>query len=411
MEDWFHVVFIVDTFLQECNDICEMKIRMTFRVYPSEPQKRILAQTFGCVRVAYNTALRFRLDSLRDGVAINYNASSAALTALKKAPDKSWMNSVSSIPLQQSLRHLQSAYRNFFEKRAKFPTFKSKHSKQSAEYTTSGFKWDSKNKNLTIAKLGRLNIQWSRHFTSSPTTVTITKRRDGKYFVSLCLDETIEHLPKTGGEVGIDLGISRLATLSNGGYVANKRHTTSNERRLKMLKRTLSRRKVGSRRWEAQRAKVAKLYSHIADSRKDYLDKLTTDLVRRFDVLAIEDLNIRGMVKNHSLAKHISCASFGMFRRMLEYKANWYGKEIRVADRFFPSSRRCSSCGHIHLKMPLDLRQFTCEACGEHHDRDHNAARNILSFAVGQTVVAKAAKGRGEIVNPIRATARKGKSL
>lgn len=397
--------------LQRCDTPCEVKIRMTFRVYPSEPQKRILAQTFGCVRVVYNTALRLRTDSFNAGETINYNASSTALTALKKTPERAYLNNVSSVPLQQSLRHLQTAYSNFFAKRAKFPAFKSKHGRQSAEYTTSGFKWEPRNRNLTIARLGRLNVRWSRHFTSSPSTVTITKDRAGRYFVSLCLDETLKRLPKTGEEVGIDLGISRLATLSDGTRVANQRHTVANQRRLKMLQKTLSRRKKGSGRWDSQRLKVARLHAHIADSRKDCLDKLTTDLVRRFDVLAIEDLNVRGMVKNHCLAKHISCASFGTFRRMLEYKAAWYGKEVRVADRFFPSSKRCSACGHVHSKMPLAVREFSCENCGTRHDRDENAAKNILRFAGGQPVLAKVSKGRGETVNPIQASARKGRSL
>jgi len=152
--------------------------------------------------------------------------------------------------------------------------------------------------------------------------------------------------------------------------------------------------------------KVARLHAKIANCRKDTLDKLTTDLVRRFDVLAIEDLNVRGMVKNRNLSKHISCASFGQFRRMLTYKCDWYGRELRVADRFFPSSKRCSSCGHIHEKMPLDVREFNCVECGQHHDRDENAAKNILQFAGGQPV-----KGRGELVRPMRASARKGNVL
>jgi putative transposase len=370
-----------------------------------------LAKTFGCVRVAYNDALRFRTDSYKDGVPVNYNASSANLTASKKTPERAFLNEVSSVPLQQSLRHLQTAYSNFFAKRAKFPNFKSKHGKQSAEFTTSAFKWDAANRNLTISKVGRLRVKWSREFTSSPTTVTITKDCGGRYFVTLCLDEVKHALPKTGRSVGIDLGISRLATLSDGTRIANPRHTAKNARKLAKLQRVLCRRKKGSNRYRLQKLKVARLQGRIADTRKDVLDKLTTRLVREFDVLCIEDLNVRGMVKLPTLAKHISCASFGAFRAMLEYKALWYGKEVRVADRFFPSSKRCSACGHIHPAMPLGVREFDCAECGTRHDRDENAAKNILNFAkeTSQTTAGTAGShGRGQHVRPKRAPARRG---
>lgn len=362
-----------------------MKVRYTFRAYPTDRQARQLAREFGCARHVYNFALRLRTDSFKDGKPVNYNASSAALTKHRADPEFDWLRESSSVPQQQALRHLQTAFSNFFAKRTAYPAFASKHGKQSAEYTVNGFKWDATNRNLTISKVGRLHVKWSRGFTSEPTTCTITKGRDGRYFVSLCLDEPAKAaLPKTGSKVGIDLGINRIATLSNGERIANPRHTARHAARLARLQRVLARRVKGSGRWNYQRLKVARLHSKIANCRKDTLDKLTTDLVRRFDVLAIEDLNVRGMVKNHKLAKHISCASFGQFRSMLTYKCAWYGRELRVADRFFPSSKRCSDCGHIHEKMPLDVREFDCVECGKHHDRDENAAKNIL--AAGQAV-------------------------
>lgn len=376
-----------------------MKTRQTFRFYPTERQERSLARTFGCVRVVYNFALRLRSDSFKDGATINYNASSAALTKLKQTPERAFLKEVSSVPLQQSLRHLQTAYSNFFAKRAKYPRFKSKRGKQSAEYTSSAFKWDAANRNLTIAKVGRLHIQWSREFTSAPSTVTITKDCAGRYFVTLCLDEIKQALPKTGKQVGIDLGTKRLATLSTGERVANPRHTASNAAKLTKLQRVLSRRTKGSNRWRVQKLKVARLQAHIADSRKDCLDKLTTRLVREFDVLCIEDLNVRGMVKNRCLAKTVSCASFGMFRSMLEYKAEWYGKEIRVADRFFPSSKRCSGCGYINAAVVIGVEEWDCPECHAHHDRDDNASQNILNFAraSGPTTAGLAGShGRGE---------------
>ena len=379
-----------------------MKIRLVFRAYPSDRQKRQLAKEFGCARHAYNFALRLRSDSFKEGKSINYNASSRALTGLRADPNFSFLRKSSSIPQQQALRHLQTAFANFFAKRSKYPKFRSKHGPQSAEYTTNGFKWDPGNRNLSISKIGHLRVKWSRTFTSKPSTVTITKDCAGRYFVSLCLDEPRPEPPrKTGEEIGVDLGISRLATLSNGERVANPRHTAKYATKLAKHQRVLARRKKGSNRWNLQKIKVARVHAKIADSRKDCLDKLTTDLVRRFDVIAIEDLNIRGMVLNRRLAKHISCASFGKFRRMIEYKADWNEKEVRFADRFFPSSKRCSSCGHIHRDMPLSIRDFSCEVCGDRQDRDENAAKNILQFAsAGSPTTAGHAgsHGRGERV-------------
>ena len=351
------------------------------------------------------------MGSFEAGVPANYNASSAALTAQKKLPEFSYLKEVSSVPLQQSLRHLQTAYSNFFAKRAKFPKFKNREGKQAAEYTTSGFKWDATNKNLTIAKLGRLRIHWSREFKSDPSTVTLAKTPDDKYFVTLTLEEQINHLPKTGKEVGIDLGLTRLATLSDGQRVPNPRHTRKREKRLAFLQRRLAKKTKGSNRRKKAKLAVARCHAKIANCRKDTLNKLTTRLVREFDVIAIEDLNVRGMVKHPTLAKHIACASFGMFRTMLEYKCAWYGKELRVADRFFPSSKRCSGCGFTVAKLPLDVRNWTCPECGEAHCRDENAAKNILKFAAGQVVATRVVKARGESVRPIRASALKGATL
>ena len=385
-----------------------MKTRQTFRFYPTDRQARQLAREFGCARHAFNFALRLRTDSFKSGTPINYCASSAAWTKHRQDPEFAWLRESSCTPQQQALRHLQTAFTNFFAKRTKYPRFRSKHGKQSAEYTANSFKWDAGNRNLTISKVGRLHVKWSREFTSTPTTVTITKHCDGKYFVTLCLDEAKHALPKTGRQVGIDLGISRLATLSSGERIPNARHTTKHAVKLAKLQRVLSRRVKGSNRWRSQKVKVARHQAHIADSRKDTLDKLTTRLVREFDVIAIEDLNVRGMVRNRKLAKHIACASFGEFRRMLEYKAGWYGKEVRVADRFFPSSKRCSSCGHIHESMPLDVREFDCVECGAHHDRDENAAKNILQFAkaTSPTTAGQAgSNGRGEHVSRGKASA------
>lgn len=364
-----------------------MKTRYRFRFYPSESQRDNLARTFGCARFVYNWGLRLRSDAFRNGEKIGYHESSARLTALKKQEEFSWLNEVSCVPTQQALRHLQSAYDKFFKKQGKYPSFKSKHGKQSAEYTTSAFKWDVQNKNLHIAKLGRLRVRWSREFESSPSTVTITKDCAGRYFVTLCLDEQFPTIPKSGEDIGIDFGVARLATFSNGEHIPNMRYTRLNEKKLAKAQKILSRRKKGSGRWNRQRLKVARVHSHIADSRKDHLDKVTTNIVRRFDNIFVEDLNIRGMIHNHCLSKSISDASIGTAIKMLEYKVERYGKAVTKIDRWFPSSKTCSSCGFRVSKMDLSIRYWNCPECNTKHDRDENAAKNIL--AVGHTVSAR----------------------
>jgi len=361
----------------------------------------MLARVFGSCRWAYNTMLRLRTDAYARGEKINYVRSSALFTKLRHAPETKWLEEVSSVPTQQALRHLQAAFQAFFEKRARYPTFKKKCGKQAAEYTASGFKY--KNGILSVAQLGKIDVRWSKTFSSSPTTVTITKSPAGRYYVTLVLDEVVKPLPKTNASVGIDLGINRLATLSTGEQIPNPQHLKRKIKKLARLQRIHARRKKGSGRRERARIAVAKLQEAIADSRNDYLQKVTTSLVRRFDFIATEDLNVRGMVKNHHVARSISDASFGSFVQMLEYKCEWYGKMLVKIDRFFPSSKRCFDCGHIVESLPLSVREWTCPVCGVIHDRDENAARNIQ--AVGHTVIAQ-----GENRRPKRAPARKGVS-
>ncbi len=364
------------------------KVRYRFRAYPTVEQEHILARTFGACRFVYNYALRLRTDSYSDGKTINYNASSAALTALKQTDDHAWLNEISSVPTQQALRHLQGSFRNFFERRTGYPSFKRKHGKQAAEYTRSGFKFEPLNKTLTIAKIGNLKVRWSREFRSIPTTCTITKNTIGQYFVTLCLDETFKKLPKTGASVGVDLGISRLATLSDGERIPNMRHGEQWQRQLARAQRVLARRIKGSGRRERARLHVAKIHAHIADARADHMHKITTDLVRRFDTICIEDLNVRGMVRNHCLARCLSDAALGMFDSMLTYKCDRYGKTLKQVDRFFPSSKRCNVCGYVLENLPLSVREWDCPECKSHHDRDENAARNILTAGL-------AVSGRG----------------
>jgi len=330
---------------------------------------------------------------------VGYNQTSAELTKCKREEETAWLREVSCVPVQQSLRHLNNAFVKFFNKEAAYPSFKCKGHKQSAEYTVSAFKFsrpDPGDPNLVVSGLGRLDVRWSRKFVSEPSTVTITKRPSGRYFVTLCLDEEFLKLAPTGKTAGVDLGVNRLATTSDGGRVGNPRHTRKNQARLAREQRTLSRRVPGSGRWERQRLRVARVQEHIGNARKDHLDKVTTDLVRRYDRISIEDLNVRGMVRNHCLARAISDVGFGMFRRMLEYKCERYGRELRLVDRFFPSSKRCVDCGHILGSLSLGVREWDCPECGAHHDRDENAAKNIHR-AGGHPV-----KARGDRVRRFR---------
>lgn len=373
-----------------------MKVRYTFRCYPTDPQAQELSRVFGHSRFVYNWALQMRTDAWARGQRINYNQSSAALTVLKKTPEHAWLNDVSCVPLQQSLRNLQTAFSNFFTGQAKYPRFKTKRHKQSAEYTTSAFKYADGL--LSLAKIGRLTVRWSRSFTSIPSTVTISQTPAGRYFVSLVLDEPWPSFPKTGQSVGVDLGINRLMTLSNGEKIGNPRYRRHYEVRLAKAQKLLSRKTKGSGRWNRQRIRVARIHEKIVNSRVDHLQKVTTDLVRRFDTIAMEDLHVRGMVRNGKLAKHLSDAMLGRAVSMVEYKCLRYGKRLVKVDRFFPSSKRCSQCGHIVEKLPLSMRSWICPVCQHHHDRDENAARNIENFAAGQVVNA-----HGAMVRPYQA--------
>jgi putative transposase len=365
-----------------------VKTKWRFRCYPTLDQTNHLGRTFGCCRVVYNHFLRIRTDAYRIGRrAIGYAETDRLLTALKKQEDYSWLNDVSSVPLQQALRHLQTAFVSFFEKRTGYPAFKKKTGRQSATYARSAFRWDAGNRRLLLAKVGRLKVRWSRDVTVEPSTVTITKSPSGRYHVTLTLDiPEPEPLPKTGVTVGIDLGVNRLATLSTGERAPNPRHLGKNLEKLARLQRILSRRIRDSGRYRRQLRKVARLHERIADSRKDTLDKLTTRLVQEFDVLCIEDLNVLGMLRS-TLSRSLSDAALGTFRRMLEYKAKQAGKVIRVVDRFFPSSQLCSRCGHRNSGLKRNEVRWTCLGCGAEHDRDDNAAANLK--AAGHAVSAR----------------------
>jgi putative transposase len=328
-----------------------------------------------------------RSKGFKDGKRIGFHETSASLTQWKKEEGLAFLNEVSSVPLQQALRHLQTAYINFFEKRTEYPTFKKKSGKQSATYMANGFKLE--NGGLSLAKMGRMKVMWSRALPSVPTSVTITKTQSGKFFASFVVDAEQIKYAKSGESVGIDFGLRRLATLSNGEQIANPKYLAANLKRLAFLQKRMCRRVKGSNRRNDARIAVAKLHEKVANSRKDTLVKLANNLVKRFDTIYLEDLNIRGMTKNHCLARSVSDTSIGAAIRYIEQQAEEHGKEVIKIDRFFPSSKMCSACGFVNDAVVLGVEEWDCPKCKARHDRDDNAAKNIL--AVGQTVKAQGA--------------------
>jgi putative transposase len=374
----------------------DIKRAYRFRFYPMPEQEVILARTFGCARFAYNHMLRLRTDAwYQRQERIGYHETSAALTALKKTPEHAWLNDVSSVPVQQALRHLQTAFANFFAKRAQYPNFRRKDGVQSVEYTTSAFRWDGAA--LKLAKMNApLAIRWSRTIPkgAKPTTVTVSRDTAGRYHVSILCDDAVSSRKKVSGKVGIDLGLTHFAILSTGEKVAAPNTFRKNEARLARLQRQLAKKQLGSTNRRKAKLKVARMHARTADSRRDFLHKLSTRLINENQVIAIESLAVSNMQKNRKLAKSISDASWSEFVRQLTYKAEWYGRTLVGIDRWYPSSKRCSDCGHIVGKMPLNVRSWTCPECGSIHDRDINAARNVLAAGL-------AVSAHGESVNPM----------
>jgi putative transposase len=376
-----------------------------YRCYPTDQQAAELARTFGCVRLVYNRALDARTAAwFQEQRRISYVQTSAMLTEWKRLPELAFLNEVSSVPLQQALRHLQGAFAAFWGKRASYPRFKSKkRSRGSAEYTRSAFRY--RDGQLTLAKLADpLPIRWSRPLPegAEPSTVTVSRDPAGRWFVSLLVSETIQPLPPSSSQVGLDAGLTSLVTLSTGEKIANPRHERRDRDRLARAQRALARKQKGSVNRAKARVRVARAHARIADRRRDHLHKLSTRLVRENQAVVIEDLHVRGMIANHSLARAISDAAWAQLRGLLEYKCAWYGRTLTVVDRWFPSSKTCSACGHLADTLPLAVRGWTCKGCGTSHDRDINAARNILAAGL-----AAAACGAG--VRPQRESSRTGR--
>jgi putative transposase len=377
-----------------------------YRFYPTDEQKHMLAQTFGCCRYVYNWALRLKTDAYyQRGERMYYEHLSQALTSLKKQEDQAWLKDVSAVPLQQALRHLDRAFLNFFEGRAQYPTFKKKHGPQAATYASSAFKWDGQS--LTLAKMETpLAIHWSRPWPKgvNPTTVTVTRDCADRYFVSLLVEEDINPLPVVKKQVGIDLGLKSLVITSDGQTFGNPKFFAKDEKKLAKAQRRHAKKKKGSKNREKARRKVARIHAKIADRQRDYQHKLSTQIIRENQVVCVESLQVKHVVHNPKLSKAISDVGWSELVRQLEYKASWYGRTLVKIDKFYPSSKRCFRCGHILDSLTLEVRVWTCPECQSVHERDVNAARNVL--AAGLAVAAC-----GEAVRPGRAKAPTGTSL
>jgi len=363
-----------------------------YRFYPTADQKVQLSQAFGCSRFLYNRFLKIKTDAYYENKQkIGFPQTCKMLTELKKEEEFKWLNDVSSVSLQQTLRNLDKAFTNFFQKRAKYPTFKKKTSAQSVRYTKSGF-----NLNGDILKIAKnakpLNVRWSRKMEGDPSSVTVSKDCADRYFVSFATEGEVAELPKIGKKIGIDVGIKDIYVTSDGDKSGAPQYFKKYAKKLAAAQRLLARKVKGSKNRAKAKLKVARVHAKISDSRRDFNNKLTTTLVNKNQVLVVESLSIKKMMENKLLARMIADASWGDIFRMLKYKAEWYGRELIEIDRWFPSSKRCNHCGHINNTLKLNQRQWQCPSCLCDIDRDVNAAKNIL--AVGQTVSAFGESGR-----------------
>ncbi|MGW5754120.1 RNA-guided endonuclease InsQ/TnpB family protein [Nocardia rhamnosiphila] len=364
-----------------------MQLRYNFRVYPTPGQQVSLAQAFGCARVVFNDALAARREAFENGLPyIPDGELSKRLTEAKKAPERVWLAEVSSVVLQQALADLNTAYRNFFRfltgkrkgSKVSPPRFRSrKDNRQAIRFTRNSRFIVTPGRKLRLPKIGDVLVRWSRELPSEPTSVTIIKDASGRYFASFVVQAEDQPLPLADAEVGIDLGLSMFAVLSNGKTIASPRFLRQAERKLGKAQKALSRKQKGSVNRAKARLKVAKAHAGVADTRRDWAHKQSTAIIRDNQAVYVEDLCVKGLARTR-LAKSVHDAGWGMFIRMVEEKSVRYGRTFGKVGRYFPSTQMCSVCGALPGKKPLHVRSWTC-TCGTTHDRDFNAANNILA--------------------------------
>ncbi|MEV6859465.1 transposase [Streptosporangium subroseum] len=368
-----------------------MQLRYNFRLYPTPGQRQALARAFGCARTVFNDGLRARQEAREQGLPYisDGDLSKRVITQAKQTPERAWLGEVSAVLLQQALADLNTAYRNFFAsisgkrkgKKVAPPRLRSrKGSRQAIRFTKNARFAITAGGKLRLPKVGDVSVRWSRSLPSDPSSVTVVKDSAGRYFASFMVETTTEPLPTSPNEVGVDLGLTHFAVMSDGEKVDNPRILRRAEKKLRKAQKALSRKERGSENRKKAKLKVAKAYAKVTDTRRDWSHKLSTTLIRDNQAVYVEDLAVSGLGRTR-LAKSMYDAGWSQFVNMLEYKAVKYGRYFGKIDRWFPSSKLCSACGTIATSMPLNVRAWTC-GCGVTYDRDINAAINIL--AAGQ---------------------------
>ena len=371
-----------------------MKRAYKYKLKPTMKQQQLLLQHFGCARFIYNWGLGLKIKAYqKDKSSLSYVDLAKRLTLLKKQNEYKWLNDVTNESLQQSLRCLDAAYKNFFRTKKGFPKFKSKRSSKDCCKFINHIHFDFEEWQVKIPKIGWVKICRNKEFDLSPCklgTLTVSKDKCGTYWAIILVDDGKPFPLKTKVEkktsVGVDLGIKDFAILSDGTKFPNPKYYEKNQRKLRRLQQRLSKKNKGSKSRDRAKLRLATCSRRIANCRADYLQKLSTYLVQTYNTICIEDLNVEGMLKNHNLAKSISSVSWSEFRQMLTYKCEWYGNNLLVIGRFEPSSKTCNNCGYIYKELTLSERSWKCPDCGEPLDRDVNAAKNIRDFALRKVV-------------------------